>query len=98
MLPQLEIGKNSIYVQVENYYCEGTQVTFTASTSGTYVLSADAGETNAEVFLTTENSTEMLSLPYEFTVTAGETVTFHVATTAYMTLTSDVIDLVLSKK
>lgn len=95
---ELELGKNSIFVQVENYYCEGTQVTFTASASGTYVLTADAGEVNAEVFLTTENSTEMLSLPYEFTVTSGETITFHVATTAYMTLTSDTIDLVLSKK
>ena len=94
----LELGENSVYVQVENYYCEGTQVTFTAPTAGTYVLAAAVGETNAEVFLTTENITEMIVLPYEFTASAGETVTFHVSTTAYMTLTSDSIDLVITKK
>lgn len=95
---ELELGKNSIYVQVDNFYCEGTSVTFTATAAGTYVLSADVGENNVEVFLNTENSTEMLALPYEFTLEAGETITFHVATTAFMTLTSDTIDLVLSKK
>lgn len=93
----LNIGYNLIGVTVENFYCAGTTVTFTAPANGTYTLSAASGEANADVYISSEGVTESLSLPYTFTATKGETVTFLVATTAYMTLTEDTIDLKLER-
>lgn len=90
----LVLGENAVNVTVNNYYCAGTDVTFTATEAGTYVLSAADGETNASVF--TDN--ESVDLPYEFTLAANESITFKVATAAYMTLTEDTIDLVVTKK
>ena len=90
----LVLGENAVNVTVNNYYCAGTDVTFTATEAGTYVLSAADGETNASVF--TDN--ESVDLPYEFTLAANESITFNVATTAIMTLTEDTINLVVEKK
>ena len=92
----LVLGENSVNVTVVNYYCAGIEVTFTAEVAGTYVLSAAEGEANADVYLVTSSSSEWVELPYSFTLEAGETVTFAVATTENMTLTEDVIDLVLT--
>ena len=93
----LKVGANSVDVTVENYYCEGTQVTFTAEEAGTYVLSPATGETNADVGVLDDYGIEWVTLPYEFDAEEGETVTFVVCTTAYMTLTEDTIDLVIEK-
>ncbi|MBE6618863.1 MAG: hypothetical protein E7626_03640 [Ruminococcaceae bacterium] len=94
----LVLGDNAIYVTVEGYYCAGVEVHFTATEAGTYTLSAKAGENNAAVtYMKSEFSSEMVELPYEFTLEAGESINFIVATSAIMTLTEDTIDLVLTK-
>jgi hypothetical protein len=93
----LQIGYNAIDVTVENFYCAGTTVTFTAPATGTFCLSAANGETNAEIFLLNGDMTEAVTLPYTFAAEKGESITFLVATTAYMTLTQDVIDLNLAR-
>ena len=91
----LILGENAITVTVESYYCAGTNVTFTALEAGEYVLNIAEGEENADVY--TLPDYEMVEFPYTFTLGAGESISFNVATTAFMTLTEDVIDLVLEK-
>ena len=93
----LSLGENAVNVTVENFYCAGTTVTFTAPAKGTYTLSAAPGEENADVYFFTENASESVSLPYTFSLEKGETVRFLVATTAFMTLETDVIDLYLER-
>ncbi len=93
----LNLGTNAIVVTVQNNYCEGTTVIFTAPATGTYVLSPAEGEMNADVYVSDETMSESLTLPYTFTAEKGETVTFLVSTNAYMTLTEDVIDLTLKR-
>lgn len=94
----LSVGSNSIYVTVNNYFCEGTTVSFTAETAGTYLISPADGEMNADITISDEFSSESLTMPYTFTLEAGETIEFTVFTSAYMTLTEDYIDLVITKK
>lgn len=91
----LVVGENHVTVTVSNYYCPGVEISFTATEAGTYTLSAAAGEENAEVYSMIND--EFVDLPYSFTVDAGQTVTFVIFTTAIMTLTEDVIDLVITK-
>lgn len=91
----LILGENAITVTVYNYYCAGTKVTFTALEAGEYVLNIAEGEENADVY--TLPDYEMVEFPYTFTLGEGESISFNVATTAFMTLTEDVIDLVLEK-
>ncbi len=94
----LVLGDNAINVTVENSYCAGVEVHFTATEAGTYTLSAAADETNASVtHMESEFSSSMVDLPFEFTLEAGESINFLVATSANMTLTEDTIDLVLTK-
>ena len=93
----LQIGYNAIDVTVENFYCAGTTVTFTAPATGTFCLSAANGETNAEIFRLDGDVHEAVTLPYTFTAEKGESITFLVTTTAFMTLTEDVIDLDLAR-
>lgn len=90
-------GANAVNVTVENFYFAGTTVTFTVPATATYTLSAAEGEANAEVYVAADGVTEALTLPYTFTAEKGETLTFVVSTTAYMTLESDTIDLVLER-
>lgn len=90
----LVLGANAVNVTVSNYYCAGTTVTFTATEAGKYTISAAEGEENADVFCV--EIEEYLELPYEFELEAGETITFIVATTEFMTLTEDTIDLVIA--
>lgn len=90
-------GDNAVQVTVDNGFCAGTTATFTAQADGTYVLSAAAGETNAEVVRSVSGVTETLTLPYTFTASKGETITFTVCTTAVTTLTADTIDLRLER-
>ena len=92
----LALGENHIKVTVTNYYCAGVEISFTATEAGTYTLAAAAGETNADVF--SIDSEDYVDLPYTFTLEAGQSVTFIIATTAFMTLTEDVIDLVITKQ
>ena len=94
----LSFGTNSVYVTVSNYFCAGTTVSFTAETAGTYILTPADGETNADITISDEFSSESITVPYTFTLEAGETIEFTVFTTAYMTLTEDTIDLVITKK
>jgi len=90
---ELVLGDNSIDVVVTNFYPEQTMVTFTASEAGTYTLAAAEGEENADVYFNDEWIEE---LPYEFTLAAGESIVFGVATLDFM-LTEDTIDLVITK-
>ncbi len=94
----LSVGNNSVYVTVTDYFCAGTTVTFTADTAGNYILSPANGEMNADVVVADEFTSESITMPYVFTLNAGETVEFTVFTTANMTLTEDYIDLVITKK
>ncbi|MBQ7770527.1 MAG: hypothetical protein IJ373_05010 [Clostridia bacterium] len=94
---KLELGANAVTVTVEAYYCEGTEVEFTATEAGEYVLKAAEGEENADIGMPGEYGYDWITLPYTFTLAEGETVKFIVCTTAYMTLTEDTIDLVLEK-
>ena len=95
----LVVGENSVHVTVENYYCAGTEVTFTAAEAGTYVISPAEDEENADVYVVGEYGTEWIEeYPYEFTLSADESITFLVGTSANMTLTEDDIDLVITKK
>ena len=91
----LVVGENQVTVTVSNYYCPGVEISFTATEAGTYTLSAAAGEENAEVYSMIND--ELVDLPYSFTVDAGQTVTFVIFTSEVMTLTEDVIDLVITK-
>lgn len=93
----IALGSNSIDVTVTNNYCAGTLVTFTAPANGTFVLSPVAGENNAEVTLVTDNGTELVDLPYTFTLEAGKTITFLVTTSDVINLTQDVINLQLDR-
>ncbi|MBQ3020251.1 MAG: InlB B-repeat-containing protein [Clostridia bacterium] len=95
---QLVVGENAINVTVENYYCAGTEVEFTAVEAGKYVLKVAEGEENADVTLIEEyDATWIEEMPYEFELEAGATIKFVIATSAYMTLTEDEINLVLEK-
>ena len=95
----LVLGENSVYVTIENYFANTVEMTFTATVAGTYVLSAADGEENANVYIEDMYGSEMIDLPYEFTLEAGESFTFLVSTSAnIMTETEDYIDLTLTKK
>jgi hypothetical protein len=94
----MQVGHNAIRVTVNNYYCAGTEVTFTAQTAGTYIIAPADGEFNADVILSDEFTSESLLMPYTFTLEAGQSITFTVFTTDIMNLTEDTIDLIIAKK
>jgi hypothetical protein len=96
---ELVLGENSIYVPIENYFASEIESVFTASATGTYVLSAADGEENAFVLIDGIYGYEMIDLPYEFTLSAGETMTFIISSSAnVMTETEDYVDLFITKK
>ena len=94
----LKVGSNAIHVTVENYFCAGTTVTFTAQTAGTYLIAPADGEMNADVVISDDFTSESVVMPYMFTLDAGQSITFTVYTTEIMTLTEDTIDLVITQK
>jgi hypothetical protein len=94
----LIVGTNKVHVTVTDYYCAGTVVTFTAQTAGNYILAPADGELNASVVISDEFTSETVTMPYVFTLEAGETIEFTVFTTANMTVTEDTIELVIVKK
>ncbi len=93
----LVVGENSVYVTVNNYFCAGTEISFTAPEAGTYVISAAEGEENADLGIIDEYGIEWIALSYEMTLEEGDVVNFLVCTSAIMTLTEDYIDLVITK-
>ena len=92
----LVLGENEIPVTVVNYWAEATTVTFTATEAGTYILAPAIGETNADVYISMGDWIE--NFPYEFTLAAGESISFDVCSADVMTTIEDVINLVVSKK
>ena len=93
----IAVGNVNVTVTVENYYCAGVEVIFTATEAGEYKLSVAEGEENADVTLVEGNVTEWIEeLPYSFTLEAGESITFIIAT-ANLMVESDEINLVLEK-
>ncbi len=94
----LVLGNNKVHVTVMNYYCEGTTGHFTAPFSGTFILSAAEGEANADIGIYLGQDVEWITLPYTFTLEEGKTLSFLIATSAYMSVTEDDIDLVLVEK
>lgn len=92
----LKVGNNAIRVTVENYFCAGTAVTFTAQTAGTYIISPADGEMNADLMIADDFTAESVVMPYMFTLDAGQSITFTVYTTNIMNLTEDTIDLVIT--
>ena len=96
---ELVLGENSIYVTIENFFASEIESVFTANASGTYVISAADGEENAFVLIDGIYGYEMIDLPYEFTLSAGETMTFIISSGAdVMTETEDYVDLFITKK
>ena len=91
----LVLGENAITVTVTDFYCAGTDVTFTAIEAGEYVLKLADGEENADVYVLPNY--DYVEFPYTFTLGEGKSISFNVCTTAYMTLTEDVIDLIIEK-
>lgn len=94
----LKVGNNAIHVTVENNFCAGTVVTFTAQTAATYLISPADGEMNADLVIADEFTAESVVMPYVFTLDAGQSITFTVYTTDVMNLTEDTIDLVITQK
>lgn len=94
----LKVGNNAIHVTVENNFCAGTAVTFTAQTAGTYIISPADGEMNADLVIADDFTAESVVMPYMFTLDAGQSITFTVYTTDVMNLTEDTIDLVITQK
>ncbi len=102
--PELVIGANAIDVEVVNNFCAGVDATFTATEAGTYILSVADDEDNASVAYygdPNDYSDDVWDVfeegDYEFTLAAGESITFNIATSDVM-LTEDTIDLVLTKQ
>ena len=94
---EITLGNVDVTVTVENFYCAGVEVVFTATEAGEYTLSAAEGEANADVSVVNDNITEWIeNLPYTFTLEAGESITFIIATSDVM-VDSDEINLVLAK-
>ncbi len=91
-----EVGQGNTLILGDNSFnitdsWSGLNVTFTATEGGTYILQPAEGETNADVIYNYTN----LTMPYEFTLAAGETISFQILTLDWET---DIIDLNLSKK
>ncbi len=94
----LVLGENSIYVTIENNFAGNVEATFTATEAGTYTINAADGEENAVVIIETLNSSEMVDLPYEFTLAEGESITLIISSAAdVMSETEDYVDLVIAK-
>ena len=94
---EITLGNVDVTVSVENSYCAGVEVVFTATEAGEYTISAAEGEENADISVVMGNVTEWLeNLPYTFTLEAGESITFIIATSNMMVET-DEINLVLAK-
>ena len=92
------LGENAITVTVENYYCAGVEVEFTAPAAGKYVIKAADGEENADLgIILGEYEIEWATLPYEIELEEGEALRILVCTTAYMTLTEDEINFVIEE-
>lgn len=88
----LTLGANEVAVTVTNFYPDQTQCIFTAEKTGKYRISVAANETNADV---TVNDEWVEAFPYEFTLNANESVSILVASVDIMSITEDVIDLVI---
>ena len=66
------MGENTVEVTVENYYCAGTDVTFTATEAGTYTFGGDAA------FIWCVEKDEGFSTPWTVELAAGDTLTLNV--------------------
>ena len=96
---QAVIGENSVEFVCVNYRYGEEIFEFVAAEAGTYVISAAEGEENLYVFVEDAYGIEMVDVPYEFTLEAGESFVFIVSTGAsVMTTTEDVVNFVISIK
>ena len=91
---EVQLGANAIKVPVENNYCAGVVVQFTATEAGEYVIKPAEGETNADITVIGEVTEWIEEYPYTFTMEAGATLQFLVCTSDVM-LTEDTIDFVI---
>ena len=92
------LGENAITVTVDNYYCAGVEVEFTAPAAGKYVIKAAEGEENADLgIIFSQYDIEWVTLPYEIELAEGETLKILVCTSAYMTLTEDEINFIIEE-
>ncbi len=96
----LVLGDNAITVTVSNYNVNYVFYTFTAAEAGTYVLMPAATELSADIYAPNGDWIDFAELPngYEFTLAAGESITFEIGTLHAMMGDEQVIDLVLSEK
>ena len=68
----LALGENAVVVTVENYYCPGVDMTFTATEAGTYTFGGD------DAFLWCIEKEEGFSTPWTVEMAEGETLTINV--------------------
>ncbi len=86
-------GENTVYVTVTEYFQDMIKAFFTAPVSGTYTISWADGETNG--WLHNANLEWIETLPYTFTLEAGESIVFYFQSIDYM-ITEDYINVVIS--
>ena len=68
----LVMGENTVEVTVENYYCPGVDMTFTATEAGTYTFGGDAA------FIWCVEKDEGFSTPWTVELAAGDTLTLNI--------------------
>ena len=90
----LVMGENSVYVKVENFWAQWTEMVFTAPYGATFQLSLAAGEENADIY--DFNGEWIEYLPYTFTLEEGESITFYFAS-LNLEIAGDYIDVVISE-
>ncbi len=91
IITELSVGENAVVVS-DSY--RGTMLSFTASEAGTYKLTWAADETNGEIMMGDDYMSEIISIPYEFTLATGESISFMFFTLDYA---SDTVDVVIEK-
>ena len=93
------VGENSVNLVCENYRYNEVRFVFEATEAGTYVFDAAEGEENFVLIVEGEYGAEMVDVPFEVTLDAGEVYYFIVSTGAnVMTTTEDTVEFVITFK
>ncbi len=90
-ITELSVGENAVVI-LDPW--AGATLSFTASETGTYRMTWAADETNGDVGIGDYFSFELLTLPYEFTLNAGESMNFQFYT---LDNVADTVNVVITK-
>lgn len=91
----LMIGENSVDVVYLNGFAQYIDMTF--SVAGMYVLTPAEGEENLVVSYITDNGSEDVTLPFEFTVAEGESATLAISSSK-TGVTEDTVNFTIENK